>query len=64
MTHLQVSESLFVYVLGVVVVASRPDHFLLGMMLAGVPIVLALIQRLTTRRRYRTATLGHRRRER
>ena len=51
MSKLQVSEALFVYLLGLVVVASQPHHFLLGMILAGTPIVLALVVRLSVRRR-------------
>lgn len=51
MRNLQVSEALFVYLVGLVIVASKPDHFALGMVLAMTPIVLAIIMRLTVRRR-------------
>jgi hypothetical protein len=45
MHRLQLSEGLFVYVLGLVVIATQPARFWLGFALAVVPIVGALALR-------------------
>ena len=45
MHRLQLSEALFVYVLGLVVIATQPARFWLGFALATAPIVAAVTLR-------------------
>jgi hypothetical protein len=47
--RIELPESYFIYVLGLVVIASRPDSFWLGFFLAATPILTALIGRVAQR---------------
>ena len=43
MTCFPISEGVFVYLLGLVVVATAPEHFWFGLLLAVLPIAVAVL---------------------
>jgi hypothetical protein len=51
--RLQLSEGVFVYALGVAIIATRPGRFWLGMALAIVPILIGPVGRLIGGQRWR-----------
>jgi hypothetical protein len=51
--RIELPEGYFIYVLGLVVIASRPDSFWLGFSLAATPILAALVGRVAQQDRAR-----------
>ncbi|MGZ4407856.1 MAG: hypothetical protein ACXVY6_03550 [Gaiellaceae bacterium] len=56
--RIELPEGYFIYVLGLVVIASRPDSFWLGFSLAATPILAALVGRVAKQDRARRRWVG------
>jgi len=48
MTRIPFSEGIFLYLLGLVVIATRPGRFWLGFALAGLPIIVGAVGKATS----------------
>jgi hypothetical protein len=47
------SEGVFLYILGLVVIATSPDRFWLGFLLSAIPILIGVLHRVTSGVRWR-----------